>query len=124
MRDDPDVLQGLSRAEQDHRAELTTTQFNHAELWYGYYLCKLKDKRLPDPERILAEVKILPFCTTSSDCFAMMKAKLQLSGEPLDEMDLLIASVCIANNGVLVTNNTKHFERINGLKLENWKKKK
>ncbi|MEH2048408.1 ribbon-helix-helix protein, CopG family [Nostoc sp.] len=37
-----------------------------------------------------------------------------------DIFDLLIASVALTENYTLVTNNTRHYERINGLKLENW----
>lgn len=41
-------------------------------------------------------------------------------GQTIAEFDLLIASVALAENYTLVTNNTRHYERINGLKLENW----
>ncbi|MFO0793614.1 MAG: hypothetical protein U0586_06075 [Candidatus Brocadiaceae bacterium] len=34
--------------------------------------------------------------------------------------DILIASIVIANNCILVTNNTEHFERIHGLQMQDW----
>jgi len=52
--------------------------------------------------------------------FGKIKARLKKEGKLVNDADLLIASIVIANNGVLVTNNTAHFERILGLKLENW----
>ena len=47
--------------------------------------------------------------------------KTKSTGVPLDDFDLLIASICIEQDAVLVTDNTKHFERIQGLHMENWK---
>jgi tRNA(fMet)-specific endonuclease VapC len=42
------------------------------------------------------------------------------SGEPLDDIDLLIAGTAIANGLVLVTHNRQHFDRISGLTVEDW----
>jgi predicted nucleic acid-binding protein len=50
-----------------------------------------------------------------------MKSSLEQSGSPLDDMDLMIAATALLDNLVLVTNNLKHFQRIDGLKIENWK---
>ena len=54
--------------------------------------------------------------------FGELKAELRKIGQTIAEFDLLIASVALAENYTftLVTNNTRHYERINGLKLENW----
>ena len=43
-------------------------------------------------------------------------------GIRIEDMDLLIAATAIYNDMTLVTNNTKHFEHIPDLKLENWKR--
>lgn len=40
----------------------------------------------------------------------------------MDDIDLLIAGIAIENDMILVTNNERHFGRIPGLKIENWKK--
>lgn len=42
------------------------------------------------------------------------------SGQPLPDFDLLIASAALVENSVLVTNNTRHYQRIPDLQLENW----
>lgn len=123
MRKELDVVEELYLTLETPKAEIATTQFNNAELWYGYYLAKLKGRKIPDLQGILSELRIFPFCERASDCYAMIKAKLVTSGKILDEIDMLIASIAIVNNATLVTNNTKHFQRIEGLKLENWKKK-
>jgi tRNA(fMet)-specific endonuclease VapC len=47
-------------------------------------------------------------------------ALLQLSGNIVDDIDLLIAGVAIENELTLITNNDKHFSRIPNLDIENW----
>ncbi|CAN5873895.1 hypothetical protein BH24DEI2_BH24DEI2_16700 [soil metagenome] len=43
-----------------------------------------------------------------------------MSGTLLEDADILIAGIAVANAAVLVTHNTRHLERIEGLRLENW----
>jgi len=49
-------------------------------------------------------------------------ATLKKNGTPLDDDgDILIGSLAIQHNAILVTNNTKHFSKLQGIQLENWK---
>jgi tRNA(fMet)-specific endonuclease VapC len=52
----------------------------------------------------------------SADCYA----KLRREGNPVDDIDLLIAGVAIANGLVMVTHNQNHFSRIPGLECQDW----
>ena len=54
------------------------------------------------------------------DVYAREKARLSKQGQIIDEFDLLIASCAVADGMVLVTNNTRHMERVHGVVLENW----
>ena len=45
---------------------------------------------------------------------------LRQKGFTIGEMDILIAAICLENDLILVTNNTKDFSNIDGLRLENW----
>ncbi|HEY9123383.1 MAG TPA: type II toxin-antitoxin system VapC family toxin [Bacteroidales bacterium] len=56
-------------------------------------------------------------CKISSEIYS----KLRISGESVDDIDLLIAGVAIENEMTFVTNNESHFGRIPGLIIENWK---
>jgi len=49
-------------------------------------------------------------------------AALKKQGKLINDADILIASIVMANNAVLVTNNEEHFSRVKGLKIENWLK--
>jgi len=63
---------------------------------------------------------ILPLTLQSSENSAVIYANLRKKGTPVDDIDLLIAGIAIENNMIVVTNNTSHFERIEGLEVENW----
>lgn len=54
------------------------------------------------------------------DIYAKEKTRLRKQGTPIDEFDLLIGATAIENDLVLVTNNTKHFVRLDSIKLEDW----
>ncbi|MFT6054124.1 MAG: tRNA(fMet)-specific endonuclease VapC [Roseivirga sp.] len=54
------------------------------------------------------------------DIYASEKARLRKSGKPVDDFDLLIGASAISNNMIPVTNNVKHFERLENIKIENW----
>jgi tRNA(fMet)-specific endonuclease VapC len=43
------------------------------------------------------------------------------TGRLIDDIDILIAGIALSNNLVMVTDNTEHFKRIGGLKVENWR---
>ena len=68
--------------------------------------------------------KILPVTKDSMEISAEIYAKLPHKGKPVDDIDLLIAGVVIANELVLVTHNTKHFQRIETLIIEDWSQEK
>lgn len=54
--------------------------------------------------------------------YGHQKANLRKQGSLISDFDLLIGSTAIANNLVMVTQNVKEFQRLNGIKLENWTK--
>ena len=57
--------------------------------------------------------------------YAKEKVRLRKLGKPInDEFDLLIGVTSVENKLTLVTDNTRHFENISGIKLENWFKRK
>lgn len=57
-----------------------------------------------------------PSVSLSADLYATLRAR----GTPVDDIDLLIAGVAMANDWTLVTHNRKHFDRIEGLQVEDW----
>lgn len=74
-------------------------------------------------ETVNAIKSIFPLLEITSEImniFGEIKAYTQKIGKTIDDMDLLIAATAITNNFTLVTHNTKHFENIPNLKVEDW----
>jgi tRNA(fMet)-specific endonuclease VapC len=63
---------------------------------------------------------VLSLTEHSTEISAEGYASLRKKGQSLDDIDLLIAGVALANGLVLVTHNTDHFGKIEGLELEDW----
>jgi len=99
--------------------ELFTTRINYTELLYGAYNSQRVEKNLDKILPFLKNFQILEFDEKSFQIFAQQKAKLKQSGNIIADMDLMIASIAISNDQILYTNNLKHFNRINGLRLIN-----
>ncbi len=91
-----------------------------AELFYGAEKSKAKKKNWTIIEKFVSTFEIIPYEEKSSKTYPTIRASLEKAGIPIGPMDLLIASISIANNFVLVTNNVKEFKKVKGLTLENW----
>ena len=83
-----------------------------------------KSKRKRALKKTLEELKRdLPRSSWSdevSERFGEVKGALLTAGRPLEDFDIAIAAHALAEGATLVTANTRHFERIAGLTLENW----
>lgn len=71
-------------------------------------------------EKLAAASRIWPLDLAGSRRAAEICVRLWRKGIPLDDADILIAGIALANDLVLVTNNEQHFQRIEGLELANW----
>ncbi len=60
---------------------------------------------------------ILPFGPEEVRVAADLRHRLESQGQAIGMADYMIAAVCIANDGVLLTRNRRHFEHVEGLKL-------
>lgn len=117
LKNHPKVVARFVNAELD---ELSTTIINYTELLFGAYKSAKSVENLTRIRQFLDSFTIMQFDKNSAEIFAQLKAKLQKEGNSVADMDLLIASICLANDLILVTNNTRHFEKITDLPLENW----
>ena len=90
------------------------------ELYYGAYKSDKLSSNLAKVRTIANTFEIIPSGKESAENFGMLKASLEKTGIRLDDFDLIIASCALAHNLTLVTNNLKHFSRIEGLKITNW----
>jgi len=90
------------------------------EFYYGAYKSQRVESNLAKIKALENALEVIPSGRESAEIFGIYKSKLEKLGTPLDDFDLILASCAIGYNMTLVTNNVKHFERIEGLKLSNW----
>ncbi len=109
-----EVVQKLAQIPIDN---LYISRINYTELIYGAYNSSKINQNLKVIEPFLENFKILEFTQASSLIFAKEKAKLKKNGNIIADMDLMIASIAIANDCILISNNIKHFDRIQNLEL-------
>lgn len=89
-------------------------------LYYGAYKSKKVTSNLAKVRALENSLEVLTLGKESADTSGMIKARLERSGNPLDDFDLIIAACAMTYNRVLITNNVKHFQRIEGLRVSNW----
>lgn len=91
-----------------------------AELYYGAYNSTKIKSNLATIEAFSKHLTIFPDSSESARLFGRIKADLKRQGRRIEDFDILVASVALANNCTLVTHNTEHFSRIGGLRIEDW----
>ena len=93
------------------------------ELYYGAYKSQRVTSNLAKIKTIEKALEIVPLGEEIIEIFGREKARLEMTGTPLDDFDLILGCCALAHNLTLVTNNVRHFKRIGGLKLANWLEK-
>ena len=91
-----------------------------SELDYGAKASQKAKENLKKLYKFVNIVQIVPFDLECAKIFGTLKSKLRKLGKPTGEMDALIAATAMAHKALLVTGNRKHFENIEGLKVEIW----
>lgn len=119
LKGHPNVVSNLKLHLQD---PLLLSSITLMELFCGAYKSQKVAVNLAKIKTLENECRTLPVTREIAEVFGMLKADLEKKGTPLDDFDLALAASAMARNLVLVTNNIKHFERIEGLRLENWAK--
>lgn len=71
-------------------------------------------------DTFVTTVAVMPFGADEAQCYGRLAATLMARGTPIGSIDTMIAAHAMALKLVLVTNNVKHFDRVTGLKCENW----
>jgi tRNA(fMet)-specific endonuclease VapC len=100
--------------------DLVISSIVAGELAYGVENSTRIESNRQNLELFLSKLRVLAYDESAMWHFGFHKAKLKKMGTKIGELDLLIGCHALALGAVLVTNNTREFERIEGLKLENW----
>ena len=117
LKGHPAVVENL----KNHLHEpIKISVITYMELQYGAYKSQRVAANLAKIKSLGQSIGMATITIAVAEIFGLLKADLEKAGIRLDDFDLAIAACALANNLILVTNNTQHFERIEGLKLENW----
>ena len=100
-------------------SDQATTSISVGELLYGAR--KRRSRQLErDIEALVSDIEVIPFDAPAARSYAEIRVALEAVGRPLEDADLQIAAICLAHDLTLVTGNVRHFERVPGLRVENW----
>jgi len=110
----------IEKIKQMDPADMVVSTITVSELQYGAARSADPEKNRNALEKFLAAFEVLPFDTGAALHYGEIRAGLEKEGTPIGAMDLLIAAHVRSLGLVLVTNNTREFERVPGLRLENW----
>ena len=109
----------LERFRHYRMGEISVCSVVAAELAYG--VAKSGSARNRQAlEMFLAPFEILPFDEAALWVYGDLRAKLEGKGTPIGALDTMIAAHALSQQSTLVTNNTREFDRVPGLTLENW----
>jgi tRNA(fMet)-specific endonuclease VapC len=111
--------QVLQRLIQAGRESLAISTITVAELAFGVAKSTRADSRVK-LENFLSKFPILDWGQDAAWVYGNVRKTLEAKGQRIGERDLLLACQALSLDVTLVTNNTREFERIEGLKLENW----
>lgn len=119
MKHHPGVLRHMQQARQDG---LCVSAIVAAELSFGVARSapERQAKNRAALQRFLAAISVESWPAEAIWIYGQDRQALKQAGTPIGELDLLIAAHAKAQDLILVTNNTREFERIDGLRLENW----
>ncbi|NJN32785.1 MAG: type II toxin-antitoxin system VapC family toxin [Synechococcales cyanobacterium RM1_1_8] len=91
-----------------------------SELYKGVFCSQQTERNLAVLERLLLTLEIVDFARSAALHFGQIQAELRRLGRPTGDLDAAIAATARSRDDILVTNNTRHFENILNLRLENW----
>ena len=100
--------------------DVCISSITFAELQYGVCKSQNKERNKMALLNFLVPMEILPFSSRAASYYGEIRAALENKGLIIGAYDLLIAAHALSEKLILVTNNTKEFNRIPKLVLENW----
>ncbi|RLA38840.1 MAG: VapC toxin family PIN domain ribonuclease [Gammaproteobacteria bacterium] len=101
-------------------SEIALCSIVKAELFFGARNSNRIDANLQRLHFFFAPLQSLSFNDLCADEYGLIRTDLQAQGKLIGPNDLLIAAIARTHQAILVTHNTKEFNRISGLRLADW----
>jgi tRNA(fMet)-specific endonuclease VapC len=102
------------------RRNVAISAITRAELRFGQMGMPPPDRRRSLIDGFLLRLPSLEWSSEAADHYGTIKHTLKAQGTPIGDLDTQIAAHALAENLILVSHNTRHFDKVPGLKLEDW----
>jgi len=113
----------LERIENSGLTNCAISEITLAELIFGAENSSNPSKNHRISEKFIGQITILPIFSAIRR-YGKEKVRFRRSGNMISDFDLLIGCTALENEMIMVTENRKEFERINGITIENWTDRK
>jgi tRNA(fMet)-specific endonuclease VapC len=110
----------LRRLQRVAVSDVCVSVITKAEMMYGVEVSPRRQKDQVALDEFLRYVEVLDYPAAAALNYARIRADLKVRGTMIGGNDLLIAAHARSIGLTLVTNNTREFSRVHGLKIENW----
>ena len=114
------IPQVIEKIKNNFQYGVAISSITLAELQYGVQASANIEKNTISLYKFLSIVEVLDFDSGAAIEYGKIRADLRKKGTPIGNMDMLIAAHAKSENLIVVTHNTREFERVEGLKLEDW----
>jgi tRNA(fMet)-specific endonuclease VapC len=101
-------------------SEWCISAITHSEICYGLALRPEATKLARAAAAFLAAATTLPWDAAAAEAHGRLRARLRTAGTPIGDFDEMIAAHALALGAVIVTDNLRHFSKVEGLKFETW----
>lgn len=119
LKGNPAILHNLKR---HHHSSVAISSITKYELFYGLLKNPQAHKRYGEQLRLLfKQAQTLVFDEESALLAAEIKQDLAQKGEPIGDCDTMIAAMGLQHKAIVVTNNLKHFQKVQDLMIVNWR---
>ena len=110
----------VERIQTKRPEQIAVSTITQAELEYGIARSKYPEQNRVALLEFLFPFRLLDFDQMAALQYGLIRSYLESKGKPIGPMDLPLAAQAKSNDLVLVTNNEREFQRIEGLRIENW----
>ena len=111
-----DVVQNIARTGWKN---CCISDISLVELYYGAECSNDAERNLANTDDLVHSFDVSPFATCIREA-CRQKASLRRQGQMIEDFDLFIGCTAIANDCIMVTENVRHLQHLDGIKIENW----
>ena len=111
----------VMRFKEKRSKGIVISSITASELYFGVHNSKTPQDLAVHLANFLIGVPVLDYSAAAGDSYSKIRAELKRKNQLIGELDMLIAAHAKSLRLILVTNNTREFERVNGLSLEDWR---